>query len=64
MSGAAGQLRKGNMRPSPQTAASFDQDQSFIVVEVAGADMFFEAISRTGRTVDSGVIHRQTRPGT
>lgn len=64
VSGAAGQLRKGNMRPSPQTAAAFDQDQSFIGVEVAGADMFFEAISRTGRAVDSGVIRRQTRPGT
>jgi 3',5'-cyclic AMP phosphodiesterase CpdA len=63
VSGAAGQLRKGNMRPTAQTAASFDQDQSFIVVEVAGADMFFRAVSRAGRTVDSGVIHRQPRPG-
>lgn len=62
VSGAAGQLRKGNMAPSDQTAASFDQDQSFMLVEVAGSDMFFQAVSRTGRTVDSGVIHRQTRP--
>jgi hypothetical protein len=62
LSGAAGQLRKGDMRPSEQTAASFDQDQSFMLVEVAGAEMFFQAISRTGRVVDSGVIRRQTRP--
>jgi hypothetical protein len=27
-----------------------------MVVEIAGAQMFFEAISRTGATVDSGVI--------
>jgi 3',5'-cyclic AMP phosphodiesterase CpdA len=62
VSGAAGQLRKGNMEPSDQTAASFDQDQSFMLVEVAGLDMFFQSISRTGQVVDSGVIHRQQRP--
>jgi Calcineurin-like phosphoesterase len=62
VSGAAGQLRKGNMEASDQTAASFDQDQSFMLVEVAGLDMFFQSISRTGQVVDSGVIHRQQRP--
>lgn len=63
VSGAAGQLRRGNMRRSSQTAASFDQDQSFMAVEISGTDMFFQSISRTGRTVDSGVIRRQARPG-
>ena len=58
VSGSAGQLRKGNMRPDDDTAAYFDQDQSFMLVEVSDDDMFFSAISRTGRTVDSGVIHR------
>jgi hypothetical protein len=38
VSGAAGQLRRGNMRPTDQTAAYFDQDQSFMLVEVAGND--------------------------
>jgi 3',5'-cyclic AMP phosphodiesterase CpdA len=58
LSGSAGQLRKGNMRPTKDTAAYFDQDQSFMLVEIAGADMYFSTISRTGKTVDSGVIHR------
>ena len=62
VSGAAGQLRKGNMRPNDQTAASFDQDQSFMLVEVAGAAMYFQAISRAGQVVDAGVINRQLRP--
>jgi len=62
VSGAAGQLRKGNMEPSDQTAASFDQDQSFMLMEVAGDEMFFESVSRTGRIVDSGLINRQRRP--
>ena len=61
VSGAAGQLRKGNMRPNEETAAYFDQDQSFMLAEVSGSDLYFEAVSRTGKTVDSGVIHRAAR---
>jgi 3',5'-cyclic AMP phosphodiesterase CpdA len=61
VSGAAGQLRRGNMERSEQTAAAYDQDRSFMVVEIAGSDMYFQAISRTGQVVDSGVIRRQTR---
>jgi hypothetical protein len=49
------------MRPDDETAAYFDQDQSFMLLEVAGDDMFFQVISRTGKTVDSGVIHRQAK---
>ena len=60
VSGAAGQLRRGNMSPSPQTAASFDQDQSYMLVEVVGADMHYQAITRTGKVVDSGVIRNET----
>ena len=32
-----------------------------MAVEIAGAEMFFQSISRTGQTVDSGVIRRQDR---
>jgi predicted MPP superfamily phosphohydrolase len=62
VSGSAGELRRGDVQPSAMTAASFDQDQSFMIVEIAGNDMTFQAISRTGKTVDSGVIHREPRP--
>jgi Calcineurin-like phosphoesterase len=61
VSGAAGQLRKGNMERSDQTAAAFDQDRSFMALEIAGEDMFFQSISRTGQIVDSGVIRRQSQ---
>jgi predicted MPP superfamily phosphohydrolase len=64
VSGAAGQLRKGNMRPTEEeTAAYFDQDQSFMLVEIAGAEMYFQSISRTGKIVDSGMIPRQPKRG-
>jgi hypothetical protein len=61
VSGAAGQLRKGDTKKSAMTAASFDQDQSFMLVEVAGDDLSFQAISRTGVTVDKGTVHRQAK---
>ena len=65
VSGSAGKVAKGDVRPSAGTAASFDRDQSFMLLEVAGVALHFEAVSRTGVTVDSGVIHRQTtRVGT
>ena len=59
VSGSGGQLRRGDLRPSELTAAYYDQDQSFMLVEVAGDDLFFEAVARSGATVDSGVIHRE-----
>ncbi len=64
VSGAAGQLRRGNLRESGVTVRGYDQDQSFMLVEVAGDVMEFEAISRTGRIVDSGTIERQQRSST
>jgi 3',5'-cyclic AMP phosphodiesterase CpdA len=63
VSGSAGQLRRGNMSPAPETAAYFDQDQSFMLVEIAGTSLYFQVISRTGKSVDSGVIERQTTSG-
>ena len=62
VSGAAGQLRKGDLHRSEMTAAGFDQDQSFMLNEIDGDDLFFQVISRTGKTVDSGTIHRQPAP--
>jgi hypothetical protein len=61
--GAAGELRKGDTRRSTMTAMAFDQDQSFMLVEIDGNQLSFQAISRTGTTVDSGTIQRQVRLG-
>jgi hypothetical protein len=60
--GSGGQLRKGDLVPSPMTAAGFDRDQAFMIVEVAAPELFFQTISRTGATVDSGTIPRLVRP--
>jgi len=61
--GASGQLRKGDTSKSAMTAAVFDQDMSFMLVEINGDQMLFQAISRTGTIVDSGTVPRQDPPG-
>jgi 3',5'-cyclic AMP phosphodiesterase CpdA len=58
--GASGSLRKGNLRKKGMTAAGYDQDRSFMLVEIAGDDLYFQTVSRTGQTVDSGVVRRVT----
>src|SRR6266481_130208 len=61
MEGASGELRPGNLAHTAITEKGFDTDRSFVLSEIAGDDMYFETISRTGETVDSGVIHRTIR---
>jgi 3',5'-cyclic AMP phosphodiesterase CpdA len=57
--GAGGQLRKGDTNRSATTAKAFDQDQSFMLVEIDGDVLSFQTVSRTGLTVDSGTIQRR-----
>jgi len=60
VSGAAGSLRFGDIQRSRLTAKGFDTDYSFMLMEISGDELYFQAISRTGQTVDAGVISRQT----
>lgn len=59
VSGAGGTLRKGDLRPGQYTAAGFDRDYHFMLFEIDGAEMHFQAVSRTGAVVDSGTLKRQ-----
>jgi 3',5'-cyclic AMP phosphodiesterase CpdA len=62
VSGAGGKLRTGDMsETSAMTEKSYDRDMHFMLFEVAGDQMYFQAISRTGETIDSGVIQRRKR---
>ena len=57
--GAAGQLRYGDLKRTGMTDVGFDKDRSFMLVEIAGTDLYFQTITRTGNTVDSGAIAKQ-----
>ena len=61
-SGAAGKLRKGNLRRGDLTAAGYDQDLSFMLVEIDDSTCSFQVISRTGETVDHGLLERPADP--
>jgi len=56
ISGAGGSLRAHDIRPSGLMATGFDTDYSFMLWEIAGDQAYFQSISRTGASVDSGVI--------
>jgi hypothetical protein len=59
ISGGAGSLRRDDIRPSGLTARGFDTDYHFMLMEIAGDELFFQAIGRTGDTVDAGVLTRR-----
>jgi hypothetical protein len=61
ISGAAGSLRANSIRKTALTAVGFDRDFHFMLVEIDGDDLYFQAISRTGTAIDSGTI-RRVRP--
>ena len=54
--GNSGQLRYHDLRPSAEMAEGFDTDRTFGLVEIAASQFYFQVISRTGETVDSGVL--------
>jgi hypothetical protein len=61
--GSGGQLRKGNIdRSSGLTAAGNDTDLVFLAAEIDGDQMYFNAISRQGAIIDSGVLTRRMPP--
>jgi 3',5'-cyclic AMP phosphodiesterase CpdA len=58
ISGAASKLRRRNIKNDPLNAAGFDDDLSFMLIEIAADTLYFEVISRTGATVDQGRVDR------
>jgi 3',5'-cyclic AMP phosphodiesterase CpdA len=62
--GSGGRLREGNIDSSTGlTAGGFDSDLVFLAAEIAGDEMYFNAVSRQGTIVDSGVLRRRTANG-
>jgi predicted phosphodiesterase len=57
--GGAAKLRRGDTRPSSLLAARYDRDRSFLLAEIAGDTLFFQAVSRQGGVVDKGFVVRR-----
>ena len=58
ISGGAGSLRYGDIRRTPLTAKGFDVDYHFMLFEITRDAAYFQAISRTGHSIDSGKVDR------
>ena len=59
--GNAGQLRPHDLRRAANIAKGFDTDRTFMLMEAADNDLYFQTISRAGETVDSGAIQKLKR---
>ena len=62
VSGAAGQLRRGNMKPT-ENRRRLRRGPKFHAGRSLRNELHYRAISRTGSTVDAGVIQRQGGAG-
>jgi hypothetical protein len=59
ITGSGGQLRRNGLRRgSIETAAGNDTDNVFMLVTITGDELRFEAVSRLGAIVDSGLVTR------
>ena len=59
ISGAGGALRVNDLRESEWTAAGFDTDTHFMLMEISEDTLHFLAISRKGEIVDWGTVPRR-----
>jgi hypothetical protein len=63
VTGSGGMLRSGDIDArSPLTAKGFDTDYAFLVGEIDGDQLYFNAVARGGQIIDSGVIVRRQSP--
>jgi len=58
--GSSGQLRSGDLRKSsPLTAFGNDTERVFMLMEIDGDVLTFNAINDRGAVIDSGLVHRR-----
>jgi predicted phosphodiesterase len=58
ITGSSAKLREGNITQTQLTAKGFDSAYTFMIVEIVGDDMYYQTMTDTGKTVDSGRVHR------
>jgi hypothetical protein len=62
--GSSAKLREENIGKTQFTAKGFDEDNVFMLAEIVGDQMFFQVITRTGKTIDFGDVRRAERKAT
>jgi predicted MPP superfamily phosphohydrolase len=59
--GNSGKLMTHDFRQSQEMINGFDSDRGFMLVEISGDKLYFQTISRTGATIDSGTLQEQPK---
>jgi hypothetical protein len=59
VTGAAGKLRRGDLKPADFTAYGNDREYSFMLIEVTDKELYFQCVDRLGKTLDKGMIVRK-----
>lgn len=59
VSGAAGKLRRGDLKPADFMAYGNDREYSFMLIEVTDKELYFQCVDRFGKTLDKGTIVRK-----
>jgi hypothetical protein len=64
ITGAGGKMRRGDINMKSEIrAVSYDEDNSFMLMEVDEEEMTFKSISEKGDVVDSGIIRQAATLG-
>jgi predicted phosphodiesterase len=56
--GNSAKVRRGDLKKTSLTEKGWDQGYAFMLIEVAGDDLYFETLSDTAVMIDSGIVHR------
>ena len=60
VAGSGGKLRSGDIdRNTGITAVANARERAFVICEIIGDELFFNAVTQSGRVIDSGVITRR-----
>jgi hypothetical protein len=59
--GSSAKLRPGDLRKSEMTVYGNDREYAFMLMEIAGDELYFQTISNKGVTLDTGSIRRVGR---
>lgn len=61
VTGSGGKMRRGDIDlKSPVRAMSYDEDNSFMVIEVDDREMIFRSVNEKGLVIDNGVIKQSS----
>lgn len=59
VAGNSAKLMSHDLGASNEVKVGFDSDRGFMLIEIDGDQLYFQAISRSGKTIDAGTLQHQ-----